>query len=80
MSKWEKLLTKIKTSPNAMTYEEIESILLGLGWNCRTPRSGSSHHIFSKEGVEKIITVPYKRPHVGRCYVDRVISIIEDGK
>ena len=53
MSKFEKLKLKIKDG-KSIAYEEAESVLLKLGFSVRTK---GSHHVFSKDGYEKNISI-----------------------
>lgn len=53
MSKFEKLKAKIKNK-QAVSYKEAESVLIKLGFNLRTR---GSHHIFSKNGYSKNISL-----------------------
>jgi predicted RNA binding protein YcfA (HicA-like mRNA interferase family) len=53
MSKFEKIKQKIKNG-QSVSYEEAESVLLKLGFDVR---SRGSHHVFSKDGYEKNISI-----------------------
>lgn len=53
VSKYDKLIQKIK-SGQSISYEEAEILLLKFGFNVR---SRGSHHVFSKEGYEKNISI-----------------------
>lgn len=53
MSKFEKLKAKIKNR-QSVSYKEAESVLIKLGF---TLRSRGSHHIFSKDGYSKNISL-----------------------
>lgn len=59
MSKFEKMKQKIKNG-QAISYEEAENILLKIGFSVR---SRGSHHVFSKDGYEKNISIK-KRPEL----------------
>ena len=48
MSKWEKLLRKLGTISNDLTFEELRKILYSYGYAESQPRSGSSHYTFRK--------------------------------
>ena len=48
MSKWEKLLRKLGTISNDLTFEELRKILYSYGYVESQPRSGSSHYTFRK--------------------------------
>lgn len=75
VSKKEKKIRKIVQNPKNVTFEILDSILLEFGYEQRSPKGGSSHYTYSKEGEEHIITVPKKKP-VKEFYVKRVISLL----
>lgn len=54
MSKFDKLRLKIKNKQD-ISYEEAEKVLLKVGFKVRS--RGGSHHVFSKEGYEKTISI-----------------------
>ena len=54
MSKFEKLKQKIK-SGRSISYDDAESLLFKLGFSVRS--RGGSHHVFSKDGYEKNISI-----------------------
>lgn len=76
MSKKEKLLKKIRNNPRVVRFEELDKILIGVGFERSQPKGGSSHYTYTLE--DKLITIPYKRPHVKVVYVKAVIRILED--
>lgn len=75
MSKKEKLLQKIKNNPTNVKFDTIQSLLLYLGFDERTPRRGSSHHTFTYRN--HILTVPKHKP-VKTIYIKKVLSILEE--
>ncbi len=75
MSKFEKLLQKIKNNPKQVRFEELDKILLKSGFTRRQPSSGSSHYIYTKGSIQ--ISVPYRQPHIKTFYVERAIKILE---
>lgn len=50
MSKWDKLLARIKTLSNDIRFEELKKILESYGYKMYAPKSGSSHFTFCKQG------------------------------
>ncbi|MBI2617332.1 type II toxin-antitoxin system HicA family toxin [Candidatus Gottesmanbacteria bacterium] len=74
MTKRQKRLKKLFTNPKSVSFEELNRVLLDLGFTKRQPRSGSSHHIYTKGEIQ--ISVPYKRPYVKEIYVKHVLEII----
>jgi len=57
MSKWDKLLAKIKTLSNDIRFEELKKILESYGYKMYLPKGGSSHFTFRKQGYPSI-TIP----------------------
>jgi predicted RNA binding protein YcfA (HicA-like mRNA interferase family) len=74
MGKREKLLGKLKNSPNNVTFDQVEKVLLNEGFALE--RISSSHHVFKKGEVTFVI--PVHRNKVKAVYVKRVVEIIED--
>ncbi|MDA1079126.1 MAG: toxin HicA [bacterium] len=76
MTKRQKRVKKLTTSPKNIRFEVLDAILLEHGFACRQPSGGSSHYVYYKK--EKQITVPYKRPFIKAIYVKRVRELIEN--
>lgn len=76
MSKLKKLYEKIKNNPKAVRFDELDKVLGAAGFDKRKPRSGSSHHIYTKG--DKILPIPFKQPHIKQIYVERAIELIGD--
>lgn len=74
MTKRAKRIQKLFTNPKNISFDELDTVLLSLGFRRRQPNSGSSHYTYIKK--EKIITVPYKKPFVREVYIKRVTEII----
>lgn len=74
MTKRLKRVKKLFTNPKVVTFKELDTVLLGFGFTCRQPKSGSSHFAYFRDGT--IITLPYKRPYVREVYVKQVLEII----
>lgn len=72
----EKLIRKIKNNPKSVKFEEIDKILVDMGFERRQPSGGSSHYTYVLE--DKILTVPYKRPYIKVVYVKIAIKLIEE--
>ena len=75
MSKLEKLLERIKNSPKQVRFDELDKLLIKVGFERRQPRGGSSHYIYIKGSAR--VTVPFHQPHIGEAYVKLVIKILE---
>ena len=72
MSKFEKLKQKIKNGQN-ISYEEAETCLLKLGFIVRVK---GSHHVFSKDGYHKNISIK-KCPRLLSYQMNLIAEVIE---
>lgn len=79
MSRREKLYQKIKNNPKNVRFEEIEQLLLNIGFEERQARKGSSHYIFYHERLKNNIVIP--KPHQGKhvkpIYIRKALTGIE---
>ena len=75
MSKWEKLLQKLKKLSADIRFEELKRILEYYGYTLDVPRSGSSHFTFRKKG-KSIITIPKHKP-IKKIYIKIVKDVVE---
>ncbi len=75
MSKWEKLLQKLKNLSADIRFEELKRILEYYGYTLDVPRSGSSHFTFRKKG-KSIITIPKHKP-IKKIYIKIVKDVVE---
>ena len=84
MRKWDKRLARIRTNPSHVRFEEIENLLLRLGFNKR--QKGTSHAVFRLQGLPPItVPKPHGSPFVKEAYIKRqllplleMLGIIED--
>ena len=76
MSKFEKLLMRIKGMSKNMRFEELRKILEAYGYKMSSPSGGSSHRTFRKAGKPPI-TIPENNP-VKRIYILMVKQAIEE--
>ena len=74
MSKFEKLLERIKNNPKTVRFEELEKILLRYGFKESQSGGGSSHYIFKKG--EQVFTIPRHGQFVKAVYVLQVIEAL----
>lgn len=77
MSKWEKLLKKIRNNPKTVTFEEVDKVMRRMGYYGKFPHSGSSHCTYRKQGHTPI-TVPRHEPYVKEEYVKLIIEIMDE--
>ncbi len=75
MSKWDKLLNRIRLLSNDIRFEELQSVLESYGYEMKSPRSGSSHYTFRKKGYSSI-TIPKHKP-IKKVYIELVREIVE---
>lgn len=75
LSKWEKLLLKIRTMSRDVRFNELKKILESYGYIAYNPSAGSSHWTFRKPGRPPI-TIPKDNP-IKLTYVKMVKEIIE---
>ena len=75
MSKWEKLLMRLMSLSDDLTFEELRKILLSSGYEEAQPGKGSSHYTFRK-GRQKI-TIPRHKP-IGRVYIEMVRKLVKE--
>ncbi len=59
MSKYDKLISKMKNNPKNVSFEELEKILQNEEF--KGVNTGEIHWVFRKDGHQSI-TIPYKRP------------------
>ena len=74
MSKRDKLLQKLRQSPNNVTFDQVKKLLEAEAFHL--DRITGSHHVFRKSEIIFVLPVPHNRVKV--VYVKRVIEIIEN--
>lgn len=75
MSKWDKLLRRIKSLSPDMRFDELRKVLESYGYEMNSPRGGSSHFTFRKPGCNPI-TIPKHEP-IKKIYIEMVKNIVE---
>ena len=75
MSKWDKLILRIKFLDKNMRFEELQKVLEAYGYKMERPKGGSSHCSFRKKG-EPTITIP-KHDTTKTIYVLMVKDVVE---
>lgn len=76
MAKKEKRLRKLFQNPKTVPFKELDRVLRNSGFDLRQPRSGGSHHVYTKGETQ--FSVPFKRPFVKEVYIKRVLEILGD--
>ena len=75
MSKWDKLIVRICSLSKDLRFDELKKVLESYGYVMNTPRSGSSHYTFRKQGCQPI-TIPKHEP-IKKIYVEMIRQIVE---
>ena len=73
MSKFLKLLERIKNNPKTVKFDELDKILLHEGYERSQSHGGSSHYQYRKSG-KNLITIPYHKPYIKEFYVGVVLK------
>ena len=76
MSKWDKLIHKLKDSSAEIRYKELKKILEAYGYSAKETSGGSSHITFRKKGCNNI-TIP-RHKTLKRAYVELVRKVVEE--
>ena len=72
----QKLRAKIEQNPRHVRLEDLDRLLRRYGFEVRQPRKGSSHYVYKRD--QWLLTVPYRRPHLGEHYVKEALAYIEE--
>ena len=75
MSRWDKLLARVKELSKDLRFDELRKILEWYGYEMHAPRGGSSHYTFRKPGCSPI-TIPKHEP-IEKVYVELVREVVE---
>jgi hypothetical protein len=75
MSRFEKLLQRIRMLDKDLRFDEVRRVLEAYGYTMSGPGSGSSHKVFRKNGCAPI-TIPAHEP-IKRIYIVMVKEAIE---
>ncbi len=75
MSKWDKLIMRIRNLSKDLRFDELRKGLESYGYKMNTPRGGSSHYSFRKPGCRPI-TIPKHEP-IKKVYVEMVKQVVE---
>ena len=72
MSKYDKLIDRLKNNTKDIDFKTVKKLLQGNGYT--GINTGGSHWLFRKDGKESI-TIPYKKP-IKIIYVKKVITLL----
>lgn len=74
MSRQEKLLQRLRQNPKNVRFDEIDALLLGLGFE---KRQRGSHVTYVLPGQGRI-TIPVRKPFILPVYVKEVLTLLEE--
>ena len=72
----QKLRARIGQNPKHVRFEDLDRLLRGYSFAVRQPKEGSSHYVYKR--AQWLLTVPYRRPHIGEHYVKEALAYIEE--
>lgn len=76
MSKFKKLIESLRQNPNHVRYEDVEKILIRLGFEKR--QGSGSHVVFTKGDARLTIPKPHSSPYLKPVYVKMVVEALEE--
>ncbi|NJN93515.1 MAG: hypothetical protein HC875_05175 [Anaerolineales bacterium] len=75
MSKQDKLIQKLRQNPRNIRFEEIDTLLCGLGFEKR--QRGTSHTTYTISGKPPL-TIPFRKPFILPVYVKQILQFLDD--
>ena len=78
MSTFDKLIDKISKLDKNLRFDELQKALESVGYEMKSPKSGSSHATFRKDG-KMPITIPRGYP-IGKAYIQLVKDVIMESE
>ena len=79
MSKTQKLILKLKSQPKDFTFEEMQTLLLALGFEMTNKGKTSGSRVkFIKDGVPIILHKPHPRKELLEYQVKQIIAVLEE--
>ena len=74
MSKQEKLLQRLRQNPKNVRFDDLDTLLLGLGFEKRQ-RGSHVTYVLKEYGR---ITIPIRKPFMLPVYVKEVLELLEE--
>jgi predicted RNA binding protein YcfA (HicA-like mRNA interferase family) len=74
MSKKEKLLERFRQNPRNVRFEEMDTLLLTLGFE---KRQKGSHATYILKGQGRI-SIPFRKPFILPVYVKEVLNLLDE--
>lgn len=72
MSKRQKLLQRLRNNPKIVRFDEVDNLLLGLGFEKRQIGSHATYRL-----NDAIVTIPSRKPYILPVYVKNVLEILD---
>ena len=76
MAQRDKLIDRVRSNPKSVRFEDLDALLLHLGFERRQPGSGSSHYVY-RHGAH-VITIARHKPYVHSQAVRQVLRILDE--
>lgn len=77
MGRLEKRVAKMRRNQRGVRFQEMDALLTALGFEKRTLGS-HNHYTLKTDDGSYPITIPFKRPHIGRIYVKQILALIDE--
>lgn len=74
MSKKEKLIQRVRQNPKNVRFDDIDQLLLSLGFE---KRQKGSHATYILKGQGRI-TVPFRKPFILPVYVKEILELLDE--
>lgn len=79
MSKIQKIILKLKSQPKDFTFEEMQTLLLALGFEMSNKGKTSGSRVkFIKDGIPIILHKPHTRKELLEYQVKQIIAVLEE--
>jgi predicted RNA binding protein YcfA (HicA-like mRNA interferase family) len=74
MSKREKALRKFRHNPKNVRYEELEAVLLSLGFEKLPGKGSHTRFVMGKH----ILVVPFRKPFLKPIYIRQALELLDE--
>lgn len=72
MSKRQKLLQRFRTNPKTVRFDEVDHLLLGMGFEKRQVGSHATYRLH-----DVIVTIPFRKPYILPVYVKNILAMLD---
>ncbi|MCL2198817.1 MAG: type II toxin-antitoxin system HicA family toxin [Defluviitaleaceae bacterium] len=81
MSKKEKLIERLKSKPRDFTFDEMETLLLSLGFiKCKHGKTSGSRIRYEKNGIPIFLHIPHPRNELKPYQVRNILTVLRKEK